>query len=59
MSLMDALDWIITFKKYRSVDQRMGQQFCNDHNLTDPELFYEQSDNRASGRIIEIYTPDE
>lgn len=33
--------------KGKCTGQRFGQAFLNDHNLTDPDIFYEEDHNKA------------
>ena len=45
--------------KSRYKTLRVGQAFCNDYNLTDPDLFYQSNNNEAFEMIMNAYVIEE
>ena len=50
-------------KYYKQLDEgtniRLGQAFCNEFDITDPELFYEENYSYAVTRITSYIVEDE
>jgi hypothetical protein len=48
--------WIVNYwRSGRNKIEPFGQAFCNDHNLTNPDLFNETSEEKAVQIIIDTY----
>jgi hypothetical protein len=50
-NLENFLHYFVANPKYR-----IGQAFCNYYNITDPDLFYEENNNKCWNIINEKYS---
>jgi hypothetical protein len=53
------LEFITNYDPYKNRDVRFGQAFCNEFNITDPELFHEWDDAKAGELMMNHVESDQ
>lgn len=51
-------DFLKDFFRSAFPDQRLGQAFCNEFDITDDQLFYEEDNGKAIALICEKHIPE-